>query len=155
MNVRGFTLIELLVTLALIGLIATLVLPMAELTVRRHKEADLRSALREIRVALDAYKQASDEGRILQRAGESGYPKSLQQLVDGTEDARSPTRSTIRFLRRIPRDPFASPELDADTTWSKRSYKSSATNPQPGTDVYDVHSLSSEKGINGVPYREW
>lgn len=147
--------IELLVTLALVGLFATLALPLAELTTQRNKEAELRAALRQIRTALDGYKQAVDEGRIMQRPGDSGYPASLNLLVEGVEDARSPSRVPIHFLRRIPRDPFADPDIKAEQTWGKRSYKSAAANPQPGEDVFDVFSRSTGVGLNGIPYREW
>ena len=152
---RGFTLIELMVTLALIGLVATMVLPMAELTARRNKESELRAALRQVRESLDAYKQATDEGRIMQRAGDSGFPRNLEVLVEGIEDAKNPTHAKIYFLRRIPRDPFADPSLHAEDTWGKRSYSSGPKAPQPGADVFDVYSLSDGTGINGVPYKEW
>lgn len=155
MQSRGFTLIELLATLALIALVATVALPLAELIIQRGKEAELRTALRQIRTALDAYKQASDEGRILQKSGESGYPKSLEVLVDGIEDAKSPTRTPLRFLRRLPRDPFANPDLRPQDTWGLRSYRSPPGDPKPGEDVYDIFSRTSGSGINGIPYREW
>lgn len=155
MRARGFTLIELLVTLALIGLVASIALPVAELTKRRIQESELRSSLRQIREGLDAHKQAADEGRIILRAGDSGYPRSLAVLVEGVEDARSPTRAKINFLRRIPRDPFADPALKSDDTWGKRSYQSEHDRPRPGDDVYDVYSLAPGMGINGIQYREW
>ena len=155
MRSNGFTLIELLVTLALIALFSTMALPLAELTVKRNSEAELRTSLRQIREALDAYKQAVDEGRIVARAGDSGYPKTLAVLVEGVENAKSPTKSLIYFLRRIPRDPLADTALKPEETWGKRSYKSSYADPQPGDDVYDVYSLSPDAGINGIPYREW
>lgn len=155
MRARGFTLIELLVTLALIGLVASIALPVAELTTLRLKEGELRSALRQIREGLDAYKQAVDEGRIIQRAGDSGYPRSLTLLVEGVEDARSPTHTKIHFLRRIPRDPLADPTLKPEDTWGKRSYQSEHDRPRAGDDVYDVYSLASGSGINGISYREW
>lgn len=155
MRTRGFTLIELLVTLALIGLVASIALPVAELTTLRIKEGELRSALRQIREGLDAYKQAADEGRIILRAGDSGYPRSLAVLVDGVEDARSPTHARINFLRRIPRDPFSDPALKSEDTWGKRSYQSPPARPRAGDDVYDVYSLAPGTGINGIQYREW
>lgn len=155
MRARGFTLIELLVTLALIGLVASIALPVAKLTTLRLKEGELRSALRQIREGLDAHKQAVDEGRIILRAGDSGYPRSLSILVEGVEDARSPTRAKINFLRRIPRDPFADPGLKPEDTWGKRSYQSPSDRPRPGDDVYDVYSLAPGTGINGILYREW
>lgn len=155
MRARGFTLVEMLATLALIALVATAALPLAELTMQRTKEAELRTALRQIRTALDAYKQAYDEGRILQKAGDSGYPKSLMLLVDGVEDAKSPARMPLRFLRRIPRDPFADPALRDEDTWGLRSYRSPPNDPRPGEDVFDVFSRAPGVGINGTPYREW
>jgi general secretion pathway protein G len=133
------------------------VLPLAELSVQRTKEQDLRFALREIRGALDAYKKAVDEGRIIVSAGMPGYPESLQVLVDGVKDVKNPTNnSLIYFLRRIPRDPMGtdSSQSDADT-WGKRSYESSADEPQEGKDVYDVYSKSPDTGLNGIPYIKW
>lgn len=155
MRPNGFTLIELMVTLALIALFSTMALPLAELTVKRNHESELRSSLRQIREALDAYKQAADDGRVLVRVGDSGYPKSLSILVEGVEDAKSPTRTPIFFLRRIPRDPLADTSLKAEASWGERSYKSSYDAPRAGDDVYDIYSLSAETGINGIPYREW
>ncbi len=154
----GFTLIELVITVAIIGLLSTIVVPVAELTVQRVKEQELRWNLREIRNAIDAYKQAVDEGRVIITADKSGYPPSLKTLVEGVEDARSPDdkKAKIYFLRRIPRDP-----LDPDTskpaedTWGKRSYESSADAPEEGDDIFDVYSLSTATGINGIPYRDW
>ena len=155
MKTRGFSLIELLVSLALIGLFATLALPLAELSIKRNQEADLRAALRQIRDALDAYKQAADDGRVTIRPGDSGYPKRLELLVDGVVDNKSPEKSMIYFLRRIPRDPFADPKLRPGEGWGLRSYNSPHDRPRPGDDVYDVYSLSTASGMNGVPYAEW
>jgi general secretion pathway protein G len=154
---RGFTLIELVITVAIIGLLATLVLPMAELSVQRSKEQELRVALREIRAGLDAYKQAVEDGRIVHSVIKSGYPASLQVLVDGEPDASSPDgKGRIYFLRRIPRDPMSSEADKQDQeTWGKRSYESSADAPEEGEDVFDVYSLSFGVGLNGVPYRNW
>jgi len=112
--------------------------------------------LREIRDAIDAYKQASDDGRIVKIVGTTGYPKTLDVLVDGIDDSKSPTKAKIYFMRRLPRDPFSSnPALSPAATWGKRSYASPPDSPQDGDDVYDVYSLARGVGLNGVPYREW
>ncbi len=150
MNARGFTLIELVIAVAIVALLATAALPLNELVVQRAKEQDLRRALREIRVAIDAYKQAADEGRLVKRAGESGYPRRLEDLVAGVEDQKSARRDKIYFLRRLPRDP-----LTEDGKWGLRAYASPPEDPREGDDVFDVFSMASGKGINGRPYREW
>jgi general secretion pathway protein G len=153
----GFTLIELVITVAIVGLLASLAVPMGELAVQRSKEHDLRIALRQIRIALDAYKQAADEGRIIVDAKKSGYPPSLQILVDGIDDAKSPNKDQkIYFLRRLPRDPFSTdPVPPAEATWGKRSYASPPDAPQAGEDVFDIYTLSTGTGLNGIPYRQW
>lgn len=148
----GFTLIELLVAVALVSLLASAALPMAETSIKRAKESELRSNLRQIRNALDAYKGASDDGRIVKRAGTSGFPASLDLLVAGVEDQKSPTRQKIYFLRRIPRDPF---NPDAPLIWGLRSYASPSDSPEPGEDVFDVYSLSPDSALNGSRYRDW
>ncbi|UTY55758.1 type II secretion system protein [Massilia sp. erpn] len=153
---RGFTLIELLVTLAILGLLAVLVIPTAQVTIQRRSEQELRYALHEIRKGIDAYKQAYDEGRIAKVLNSTGYPKSLDVLVEGIADQRNPKRSKIFFLRRVPRDPFNpdSALSDADT-WGKRSYASDANEPREGEDVYDVFSNTDKVGLNGIPYKKW
>ena len=153
---KGFTLIELVITVAIVAVLASVALPLNELIVQRSKEQDLRRALREIREAIDGYKDASDEGRIVKRVGESGYPRRLADLVEGVEDQKSPKKERIYFLRRVPRDPFAlEPDKAAADTWGKRAYASPPNEPAEGEDVFDVFSLSTATGINGRPYREW
>lgn len=152
----AFTLIELIVTVVIVGVLASVAFPLAEVTMKRSKEQELRSALRQIREGLDAYKQAGDEGRIVRRAGESGYPRSLEALVEGVEDAKSPLRSKIYFLRRIPRDPLATDvTIPPSKMWGKRSYASPADHPREGDDVFDVYSLAPGTGLNGIAYRDW
>lgn len=156
MSSRGFTLVELLVCLAVLAVIAVLTVPVAEVAVQRAKENELRLSLREIRNAIDAYKRANDEGRIQRTTGQSGYPPSLQVLVEGVPDQKSPQRSQIYFLRRVPRDPtFSDASVSAENTWGLRCYASSAEEPEEGEDVFDIFSLSKGSGLNGIPYREW
>ena len=153
---RGFTLIELVITVAIVALLASVALPVSELAVQRTKEQELRRTLRQIREAIDLYKQASDEGRIQKSVGDSGYPKKLEDLAEGVDDQKNPKKEKIYFLRRIPRDPLnADPTLSAAATWGKRSYASPPDDPKEGDDVFDVFSTAQGKGINGQPYRDW
>ena len=153
---RGFTLIELVITVAIVALLASVALPVSELAVQRTKEQELRRTLRQVREAIDAYKQASDEGRIQKSVGDSGYPKKLEDLAEGVDDQKNPKKEKIYFLRRIPRDPLnADPTLSATATWGKRSYASAPDDPKEGDDVFDVFSIAQGKGINGQPYRDW
>ncbi|HXE49727.1 MAG TPA: type II secretion system protein [Ramlibacter sp.] len=151
----GFTLIELVITVAIIGLLASIAAPLTETVVRRGKEQELKAALMSMRDAIDAYKDAGDAARIERAVGESGYPRSLQVLVDGVLDKRSPAGDKIYFLRRVPRDPFADPALPAAESWGLRSYDSPPDAPQAGKDVFDVYSRTEGKALDGTSYREW
>jgi len=147
-RLRGFTLIELAITVAIVALLASVAVPLAEITVQRTKEQELRRALRDVREAIDAYKQAADDGRVAKKVGESGYPRRLEDLVEGIDDQKNPKKARIYFLRRLPRDPFGE-------TWGKRAYASPPNAPQEGEDVFDVYSRAEGSGLNGRPYREW
>lgn len=156
LRLPGFTLVELLVVVAIVSVLATIGLPLAELAHRRTQEEALRLALRDIRHALDSYKTAVDEGRIVRMVGDSGYPPGLNALVTGVPDAKSPRGEKIYFMRRLPRDPFAPASVvQAAETWGLRSYASPVEAPQPGRDVYDIYSKSNEHGLDGTPYRDW
>jgi general secretion pathway protein G len=157
MRQRGFTIIELVITVGIVSLLATAVVPSAQLLYQRERESELRAALRTLRGAIDAYKHAADTGHIKKQHDRTGYPPDLRSLVDGVEDASSAKEGVkIYFLRRLPRDPFwPDATTPAEDTWGLRCYASPPEDPQPGDDVYDVHSLSSRTGLNGVPYRGW
>ena len=159
MNARrahGFTLIELLVTLAILGVLGTLVVPVTRVTLQRRHEQELRSALHDIRQGIDDYKRACEQGRTAKPAAGNCYPATLELLVEGVPDARHPKQAKLFFLRRLPRDPFnAEPALSAGQTWVKRSYASEADQPREGADVYDVYSGSGALGLNDVPYSKW
>lgn len=152
---RGFTLIEVVVTLALIGLLAGMAAPLTETVVRRGKEQDMRTALYQVRDAIDAYKRAFDAGYIEKSLNSSGYPPSLQVLVDGVRDVRSAKGAKFYFLRRVPHDPLLPVKRNDDGGWGLRAYDSTAQNPREGEDVFDVYSKAPGKGLNGIAYREW
>lgn len=160
---QGFSYLELIFTVAIMAVLATAATPYLEKTIQRKKEMQLRESLREIRIAIDQYKLASDEGKINRLIGDSGYPKRLEDLVLGVTDITDPEKRKLRFLRRIPIDPMfhlgSTDSLDVQIspadTWGKRSYKSDPEYPQEGEDVFDVYSLNPATGLNGIPYQAW
>lgn len=152
----GFTFIELLLSLALLGVLASVALPLAQLAHQRRQEQALAEALRDIRQALDAYRRATEQGRISIKPGDSGFPPSLKVLEEGVPDERQPDRQRIYFLRRLPRDPMAlDTRMPAAETWGLRSHDSPPDDPREGADVFDIYSRAAGTGLNGVAYRQW
>ncbi|HEV8416545.1 MAG TPA: type II secretion system protein [Bryobacteraceae bacterium] len=150
-NQRGMTLIELIVAVAILGLLSTLAVPLAAYKVKRDKERDLRYALREIRSAIDRYKDASDQQKIQVKVGTDGYPEDLDVLVKGVKLVGNATGANIKFLRRIPIDP-----MTGTADWGKRSSQDDPTsNSWGGQNVFDVYSKSMERARDGTPYSEW
>jgi general secretion pathway protein G len=150
----GFTFIELLVVTTILLILASAVMPLAKVTVQRQREAELRRSLREMRTAIDKYKEAVDNGLIGSidvKAGSEGYPPDLDTLVEGVTVANDASGRKLKFLRRVPRDPITN-----STDWGKRSYsdKPDATT-WGGSSVYDVYSKSTAKSLDGTKYNEW
>jgi general secretion pathway protein G len=153
---RGFTLVEMVMTVAIVGVLASAAMPLANLVSQRSKEQELRQSLLQIREAIDAHRRDFDAGRIAKGTTDSGYPKSLKDLTEGVVDQTSQKKKRIIYLRRLPRDPLhADPSVPAAETWGLRSYDSPPEEPSPGNDVFDVYSLNKGVGLNGIPYSKW
>lgn len=156
---KGLTLIELVVTVAILAVLASLALPLSQMTTRRIKEIELRRNLRTIRTAIDEFKKTYDKGveekKIIASANKSGYPETLELLVEG-HDFGGAVAYKKKFLRRIPPDPFHPPQPGEKPEWGLRSYTDdSESSTWGGEDVYDVYSLSEETAIDGSKYKEW
>ena len=151
---HGYTFVELLIVVMLLSILAAAALPLVRVTVRRQKEAELRHALREVRTAIDRYKDASDRGMIggpNQRLGSEGYPPDLKTLVEGVAVTGDASGRKLKFLRRVPLDPIMN-----STDWGLRSYQDSHDSMAwGGQNVYDIYSKASGRGLDGIPYRQW
>ena len=150
MNQKGVTLIELVATMAILSILMSGVIPLSQVTYKRSKEIELKQNLRVIRNALDTYKEMVDQEVIPKQALSSGYPATLDILVDGVVAKNSGTRK-IKFLRRIPKDP-----MTKEGKWGLRSYDDNRDSKiWGGQDVYDVYSKSDKKALDGTSYRDW
>lgn len=155
---RGITLVELLVTLVIMAILASVALPYAELSVKRQKELELRSALREVRTALDRFHEDWRSGRLSRLAegiSADGYPKSLGVLVEGVENTAA-KKQMIYYLRRLPSNPLAPAGTPPDRHWRLRSYQDAPGSMiWGGQDVYDLHSAVDGEALDGSRYSEW
>ena len=150
----GYSFVELLVVSAILLILASAVAPLAHVTVQRQRETELRRALREMRTAIDRYKDAVDLGTIGGTEidpDDQGYPPSLEILVEGVEPVDENAGSVVRFLRRIPVDP-----MTGSTDWGLRSYQDDPDVTRWGGDnVYDVYTRSRGTALDGTRYRDW
>lgn len=150
-NQRGLTLVELIVAFTILAMLTAMAVPMARYKVRRDKERELRYALREIRKAIDDFKDASLAGKIQVKLGTEGYPESLEQLVEGVNLSQAADSKKIKFLRRIPLDPMTN-----SYEWGKRSMQDDPKGQSwGGQNVFDVFTKSYERARDGTPYSEW
>ena len=151
---RGYTFVELLVVTAIIIILASAVMPLAKVTAKRQREVELRRVLREMRTAIDKYKDAADLGQISPfelKAGAEGYPKDLQVLVDGVPMANDASGKKLKFLRRVPVDP-----MTKGTEWGMRSYQDDPDATRwGGQNVFDVYTTFAGTALDGTKYRDW
>ena len=144
------TLLELIIACSILMILATVALPLARVTLKRQREADLHRYVIEMRTAIDRYKDASDKNQIQVQAGTEGYPPDLKTLVDGVQLAGAPDRH-VRFLRRIPVDP-----MTGNTEWGLRSVQDDTdATSWGGQDVFDVYSKSTGTALDGTKYSDW
>lgn len=151
---RGFTFVELLIVTTIVLILASTVQPLARITIQRAREAELRRVLREMRTAIDKFKDAADQGLIPAtelKANNEGYPPDLETLVDGVSVANDATGRKLKFLRRIPVDPTT-----GDAEWGMRAYQDKPDSTQwGGQNIYDVYSKNQGTGLDGTKYRDW
>jgi general secretion pathway protein G len=151
---RGFTFVELLVVTTLLLILASAAMPLARVTMQRQREADLRRSLREMRTAIDKFKDDADMGQIGAtdlKAGAVGYPPVLENLVEGVSVVGDASGRKLKFLRRIPIDPMTN-----STEWGKRSYQDKPDSTSwGGQNVFDVYTRSQGTALDGTKYRDW
>jgi general secretion pathway protein G len=150
-NQRGMTLVELIVAFTILALLTTMAVPLARYKVRRDKERELNYALRQIRKAIDDYKDAALANKIQTKLGTDGYPETLEDLVKGVNLSQSADAKVIKFLRRIPMDP-----MTGTYEWGKRSTQDDPLSTSwGGQNVFDVYTKSTEYARDGTLYSTW
>jgi general secretion pathway protein G len=151
---RGYTFIELLVVTTILLILASAVMPLAQVTSQRQREAELHRSLREVRTAIDKFKDAVDQGMIAPTSlqpGNEGYPPSLQALVEGVPAAGDASGRKLKFLRHVPIDPMTS-----GTDWGLRAYQDEPDSTSwGGRNVFDIYTKSGGTGLDGTKYRDW
>jgi general secretion pathway protein G len=151
---RGFTFIELVIVTTILLILSSTVLPLARVTSQRQREVELRRDLREMRTAIDRFKDAYDRGQIARsevEAGSEGYPPDLETLVDGVTVANDASGKKMKFLRRVPQDP-----MTKSTEWGLRSYQDEPDSSSwGGENVFDVYTTSEGTALDGTKYRDW
>ena len=147
---RGFTYLEIVTSLAIVSLVASLCFPLLAIRQERERQRELALALREIRGAIDAYKEAYDQGKILPREGSYGYPRRLQELVDGVEDVSRPDRRKLYFLRRIPLNPMVPASLPREEQWVGLGFRNPDAPQAPGDELFDVRAVRNIGQLAGA-----
>ena len=154
LDAQGYTFVELLVVATIVMILASAIMPLARVTSTRQREAELRRVLREMRTAIDRYKDQADLGNVSPleiKVGSENYPPDLQTLVDGVTAANDPTGRKLKFLRRIPVDPMTN-----GTEWGLRSYQDEPDTSQwGGQNVFDVYTTFRGTALDGTNYRDW
>ena len=153
-SAEGFTFVEIVVVTAIMAILATAALPIVRVSMKRQRETELRRTLREVRTAIDQFKDWADRGLLAQTElsfGSENYPSSLDQLVEGVTIANDASGRKKKFLRRVPIDP-----MTGSTDWGKRAYQDSAdAKVWGGQNVYDIYSKSTDTALNGTKYKDW
>jgi general secretion pathway protein G len=147
---RGLTLLELILASSILLILASAALPVVRVTIVRSKEARLHKALREMRDAIDHYKDYADRNLIRVEVGSEGYPPDLETLVKGVRIGASSDRK-VRFLRRIPVDP-----MTGRAEWNLQAVQDDPDSTSwGGKNVFDVHSKSTGTALDGTHYADW
>jgi general secretion pathway protein G len=153
-SARGYSFVELLVVTAILFILASAVMPLAQVTAQRQREVELRAALRQMRTAIDKFKDAVDQGRIAAtelKPGSEGYPPDLETLVEGVSMQNDQSGVKLKFLRRIPTDPMTN-----STEWGMRSYQDRPdATTWGGQSVFDVYTKSEATALDGTKYKDW